>query len=155
MRVLRSMMLAASTVAVTLVPVSTPEAGAQTGSNIPWWVTQDEANLIIWLNSQRNWYGPSSLIVDPDLTLAARAQAQALANCGCLYHQQLSFLFGRGWTSAGENVAYAGSTWGAHVALSYSSPHLRNMINPGYKGVGVGVAVANGTVYVAQVFGGF
>jgi uncharacterized protein YkwD len=146
-------LLALVAVSVAVLALTASNALGHTWSH--WWNTSDEREIIDWMNGQRAWYGHTPLSVDPSLTLIARAQADRIAACRCLYHQNLSPLLRQGWTSAGENVAYASSTWSAHVALSYSPGHLANMNSPHYRGVGVGVTHSAGRVYVVQVFGGF
>ena len=52
----------------------------------------------------------------------------------------------------GENIAYNSSVQAAFNALVNSSGHFRNMVNPDFTHIGVGVHVENGRVYVTQVF---
>ena len=153
MRLFRPLLIIAAILGIALSPA---RAGASTASTAaPWWVDSNEASIIDWLNSERGWYGRPPLVVDPNLTTMARQQAWAMASCGCLYHQSLQPALNQGWNPAGENVGYAGDLWSVHVALSYSPLHLQNILGWGYKGMGIGVAVSNGRVYVSQVFGGF
>lgn len=153
MRLFRPLLLVAAVLAVLIAPSHAGAAVNRTWA--PWWVSEEEAQIVDWTNSERGWYGRSALIVDPYLTEMARAQARNMAACGCLYHQSLQPMLNHGWSPVGENVGYAGDPWSVHVALSYSAPHLQNILGWGYKGFGVGVVVSNGRVYVSEVFGGF
>lgn len=149
--------VAALIVAVLIAVLIYPSRGSANadGSWPPWWVNSDESLIISELNAERSWYGFPRLIVDPRLTDSARAQVQVMKACRCIEHQSLSPLLDQGWNPAGENVASAGSAWGAHVALSYSPHHLANILGPRYKGVGVGTGWIDGRIYVSEVFGGF
>lgn len=108
-----------------------------------------------WVASQRGWYGRRTIDpTNPQLTAMAQEQADRMARCGCVYHHPaLGWLLSQGWGSVAENVARAPSRWQAHVALSYSPPHLANQLGP-WDAMGVATASGpDGSVYVAEVFG--
>lgn len=122
-------------------------------------LSADEAGDVATLvNSERAWNGRPQLLVDPQLTAQAELQAGRVAACACLWHSppgEQGWYLNQGWRWYGENAAVAGSVWQAHIALMRSPGHLANILQPGSKGVGVGVVRAHGLVWIVQVFGGY
>lgn len=92
-------------------------------------------------------------------TLDAKAQAYAgtLASRGALVHSNLADgLSTVRWTTLGENLASGAQSgdWAArlHEALVKSPAHYNNLVDRRFTHMGVGVASANGNVYVVEVF---
>ena len=84
----------------------------------------------------------------------AVAWSNHMADQGRLSHSTLSDGVPAGWTTLGENVAYASTMSGAIAALEASAPHRANMLNPAFKTVAVGAVTRNGKVWVTEVFVG-
>ncbi len=109
-----------------------------------------EMRLLELLNRTRVESGLRPLVVAGSLHFAARAHSWDMAVRGYFGHDSLggqSFvdrLVGvvRGGTFVGENVAIAGTAEEAHAAFCASPAHLRNMLNPAFHQVGIGVATA-------------
>ena len=107
------------------------------------------------LNQSRADYGLPPLAPDPELQGVANRQANRMAQDGYLSHTwdlggQLSW----GWQAWAENVGGGGSVEWVHSAFLNSPHHAANILDGSYNYVGVGVAYgADGTVYVAEVFG--
>ena len=84
----------------------------------------------------------------------AVAWSEHMADEGRLSHSTLSDGVPAGWTTLGENVAYASTMAGAISALEASAPHRANMLNPAFTSVAIGVVARNGKVWVTEVFVG-
>jgi len=118
--------------------------------------------LLLMANQSRAQAGLAPLQVDSNLTLAARAHADAMAQQQQLSHQfagepslssRLALPGGLHLDRAGENVAFDQTAEEAHEHLMLSPPHRENLLDPGFNVIGIGV-VHNGTrIYVAEDFG--
>jgi uncharacterized protein YkwD len=127
-------------------------AGADAGDGTQWWQSGDSRELTVDLNGQRNGHGRATLPADGVLSYWAEVHAAQMANAGRIYHQDLGPLMAiTGCRSMAENVGYAPTVWGAHSALSYSAPHVANMVGD-WRLVGVGVASRSGFKWVVEVF---
>ncbi|MGH7358549.1 MAG: CAP domain-containing protein, partial [Candidatus Rokuibacteriota bacterium] len=81
--------------------------------------------------------------------------AQHMASGGCgggICHSNLSDGVSGDWRRLGENVGRGPSVDAIHQALVNSPGHYANLVDPGFRLVGVGVLNINGTLWVAQVF---
>ena len=87
-------------------------------------------------------------------TLVAKAQqwAEQMAAAGDISHSNLADGAPDEWTRLGENVGRGPSVEAIHNALVASPDHYKNLTDPGFRYVGVGVVNANGTYYVSEVF---
>ncbi|WP_086723489.1 CAP domain-containing protein [Streptomyces carpinensis] len=118
------------------------------------------ARVVQLVNAERAKVGCSPLTVNAELTKAAQAHSQDMAG-----HQNMSHTgsdgsspgdritgAGYSWSSYGENVAYGYSTPEQVMAAWMSSPgHKANILNCGYKEIGVGLAQPGS--YWTQDFG--
>lgn len=95
------------------------------------------------VNRERLARGLRPLKPDPVLMAAAQNWSSVQASKRRMYHSRMGY---------GENVAY-GQTTPQHVHTTWmNSPgHRRNILNPSYSSIGVGVAY-NGTPYWTQTF---
>lgn len=107
------------------------------------------------VNMSRRDHGVRRLIPDPELQVIANRHAHRMAERGYAFHSgtvggQLSW----GWWAWGESVGSGPSVEGVHAGFLDSGSHAATMLSGRYNYLGVGVAYgADGTVYVAQVFG--
>jgi uncharacterized protein YkwD len=109
-----------------------------------------EARLLAMVNRERRIHGVSPLMSDPSLRLAARQHAQDMAVRGYVGHDSLSGQtmrdrlagFLRSGSRIGENVAMVQTVEEGQRAFVASQHHLRNMIDPGFHRVGIGVSTA-------------
>ncbi len=113
-----------------------------------------ESAFFAMINQERAAVGLPALSFDAGLRSAARVQAANIAAAGSLYHQDLHPLLAAGWRTAGENVGYGYDIPGLHAAFVASSGHYANMVNGNFSGLGVGVVVSGGRIWVAHVFAG-
>jgi hypothetical protein len=111
----------------------------------------DEARVLYLLQQVRTSVGAPALPVDSTLTSVARDWAAKMARDGTLSH---NVGIGSRVTASklSENVGMGGSIDIVHQTFLNSPAHRANMVDSGVNAVGVGVAWANGTVYVVQDF---
>ena len=122
---------------------------------------EDEAAMLDLLNSERTAVGLPRLDVDAELTAVARLHGIEMFNEGYFSHQSpnsgtpFDRLDSRGITYqvAGENLAFAPTVERAHDGLMDSDGHRANILEGGYRRVGIGVIVSDshGMMFV-QVF---
>ncbi|MEU0005669.1 CAP domain-containing protein [Streptomyces sp. NPDC006314] len=118
------------------------------------------AEIVRLVNAERTKAGCQALALNPELTKAAQAHSADMAA-----HQNMSHTgsdgsspgdritrAGYAWSSYGENVAYGYATADQVMAGWMSSPgHRANILNCGFKEIGVGLAQPNS--YWTQDFG--
>lgn len=138
-------LLVATTLAVGLVVAApaAPAAPADAGA---------EAQFVSLTNSLRASQGLPAYEVHDNLVGKARGWAQAMANAGTISHSHLPDGVTVDWQRLGENVGMGPSVQSIHDALVNSPGHYANLMDPGFRYIGVGVVNANGTIFVAEVF---
>lgn len=112
--------------------------------------------IVALTNGARTAHDEPALRTHDCLTRFAQRQARRQARQQRMFHQDLGVVLRRCHLSAvGENVAYGFSTArSVHRAWMNSPGHRANILNGGYRRVGVGVArSAGGALYFAMVFG--
>ncbi len=121
--------------------------------------------ILGYTNQYRNQAGTENLKLDAKLTKAACYRSLEMAKAKKLSHERpdgtscftiLSF-YGAAYHTAGENIAYTKGYGISPKTVSemwYNSPgHKANMLNAGFKKIGIGIAVADdGSVYYTQLF---
>ncbi len=110
------------------------------------------SQLISLTNSLRASRGLPALQSNGALTAKAEAWAQNMANTGVLAHSVLADGAPGEWIHLGENVGRGGDVNGIHNAFVASASHLKNLVDPGFRYVGIGVVSINGGIYVSEVF---
>ena len=108
-------------------------------------------------NDIRRALGRKPLILDGKLNLVAQEWSNHMARTGEFKHNPLyANQYPKGWTRAGENIAY-GFRLGDVVTGWQGSPgHYQNMVDPAFTHIGIGVAYnASGRPYYTQDFGTF
>ena len=110
------------------------------------------ADFVGRTNALRASQGLPQLEVDGVLVAKAQAWAQTMANAGSIFHSNLPDGVSEDWQRLGENVGKGPDVASIHQALVNSPGHYRNLVDPGFRYVGVGVVNANGTLYVSEVF---
>jgi len=124
-------------------------------------LSSEEQQVFNWLNADRQAEGVNALSYHPELTQLARLRAAAIAELGHLDHTPPEYgapnmhvrEAGISFESGGENQAKAASLYVAYAALKASNAHRKNMFNPAYTDVGIGVAQdEKGYVYIVQLF---
>lgn len=110
-----------------------------------------EREMVNLVQDLRAQYGAGALEVSVDISEVARNWSIELPN-GFHHNPSVGNQIPGGWRMWGENIAYNSSVQAAFNALVNSSGHFRNMVNPDFTHIGVGVYVDGGRVYVTQVF---
>ncbi|MEA2828336.1 MAG: hypothetical protein QOG43_2775 [Actinomycetota bacterium] len=133
--------VAAALLATALLLILAPPASADTAS--------DESRVLALIMQTRASVGAPALPVDATLASAARGWAAKMAHDGTLSHNAG---VGSQVTASrlAENVGMGGSIDIVHQAFLNSPAHRANMVDTGVNALGVGVAWANGTVYIVQ-----
>jgi uncharacterized protein YkwD len=109
-----------------------------------------EMRLLDLLNQTRLQSGLRPLWMGGSLRFVARAHSRDMATHGYFGHESFggeSFVdrmvgVVRAGSFVGENVTIVGSVEQAHAAFCASPDHLRNMLDPRFSQVGIGVATA-------------
>jgi uncharacterized protein YkwD len=113
-----------------------------------------EREFVTRVNTLRREHGLVPLRVDPELTRASRGWAGHLRGEGRLAHApDLSVGVTSTWGLLGENVGRGPDVATLFDAFVASPTHLRNLLHPGFRRIGVGVVVGpNGTVWTTHRF---
>lgn len=145
-------------VALTVVPMSLVAAPAlaSDADEIPF----NAAKILEYHNAERAARGLGGLSRDPRLDAHAQQLAESLAARGMLEHSQ-SVARSIGYAAGGQNLVHRAPSINASQA-SYmwmtSDNHRRNILNPGFTNVGIGLAcsTASGRPFPVAVvdFGG-
>jgi len=121
-----------------------------------------ERQLLDLANQARTRAGAPPLKLDPGLSGAARTHAEAMAAAGHISHQfdgeptltsRLASSTALHLEQAGENVALDYEPEAAHDHLMLSPPHRKNLLDPSYDVVGLGVVSSGERLYIVQDFG--
>jgi uncharacterized protein YkwD len=123
---------------------------------------QSEEQLLALANQSRQQAGAPPLTIDSGLSQAARIHAQAMRAARQLSHQfdgepslpdRLAATTQLQLEQEGENVALDDDAEHGHEHLMLSAPHRRNLLNPAYNVVGLGVVRSGDRLYIVQDFG--
>lgn len=145
-RAVRSLMIAGTVGALALhglVPASASPAG-------------EESCFLSAINAARSAAGAAPLSIQGDLLRISRAWSQTMATAGQLFHDpNLTKLAPSNWQALGENVGTGPTCDSIAQAFMNSPEHRRNILDPAFTTVGVGVVdSAGGTVWVTEDFMG-
>jgi uncharacterized protein YkwD len=111
-----------------------------------------ESAFVAAVNRERAAIGLASLATSGDLTSVARSHTQAMATGDNLHHNPNLGGAVPGWEKVGENVGRGPSVDSIHAALMASPGHKRNLLDPDWTQLGMGVVVVDGQIWVTQVF---
>lgn len=119
--------------------------------------TADQTTALNALNADRKANKVPALTEDATLDTKATNWAAYLRDRCALSHSKLTDgLGGLNWVGVAENVGYGSSIGVVEQTFMASAPHRKNIVNPAYQIVGLGVArgTCNGTArtFVVQVF---
>jgi uncharacterized YkwD family protein len=113
--------------------------------------------MINLVNQERQKAGVAPLIIDNQLSRVARIKSEDMMANRFFSHTsptygspfQMMRTFGINFRAAGENIARTSSVANAHNGLMNSEGHRRNILNPGFTHIGIGIA---GGRYYTQMF---
>lgn len=140
---------AAVLVLALLAGVAPSTAGASTAS--------EESHFVALINDLRARNGLGALQVHPHLVSVARSWAGTMAGAGDIWHNpNLASDVSAGeddWRKLGENVGVGPNVEVLHQAFVDSPGHYRNLVDPEFNYIGVGVVMgADGSMYTAHQF---
>jgi uncharacterized protein YkwD len=118
-------------------------------------VTGDAWRLFQLTNDARALRGLPKLLLNPEMSLAARAHSREMASAGELFHTSdvRVYLNGVDWHEWGENVGYTpGTAESLQGAFMASQPHRHNLLNPSFRRVAIGSVRAGGMLWVTLFF---
>lgn len=141
-RVLASVVVGLAAVGVTGAPAHADPA------------TDAEARFVAKINELRAQKGVPPLVVDAELTGIGRRWAQHMADAGQISHNpNYASEVHQDWGKLGENVGMGPDVDTLFDAFVRSAGHYRNLVDPDFNRVGVGVVFApDGTLYTAHQF---
>ncbi|WP_350344176.1 CAP domain-containing protein [Proteinivorax tanatarense] len=124
-------------------------------------VSQRELNMLDLINQERKAAGVSPLKIDEQVSRLANMKSQDFIDNNYFAHE--SPVYGRAnqmlrdenisFRRVGENIASSQSYIVSHHRLMASDGHRRNILNPNYTHVGIGIVDQNPSgVYVTQIF---
>ena len=123
------------------------------GSDRAWAQGAEEGCFTASANAARAAEGIAPLSTNQDLVELARRHSGEMAASGTIFHNtNLGGDVPGKWTLVGENVGQGPSCASVHTAFMNSPAHRKNIMEARYNFVGMGVVVANGTVFVTEVF---
>ena len=140
--------------AATLLAPMTAASAAPTGSSTCWNYKASEKKFAAKANAARDRLGLGKYKIDPELSKVARKHTQEMINRGEIYHTTSDQLRARvtNWSLLGENVGVGSTVDSLHTAFMGSPAHAANILHAAYKYQGVGVAKANGRLWVTVIF---
>lgn len=138
--------LMAGVVGCTFAAPTTALAGQGGGA------AREEAAFVADINALRTRRGLPALRVRSNLTRKARQWASTMAAARRIRHSRLPSGVTDNWHKLGENVGVGPSRRLLHAGFIASDSHFANLIDPAFKYVGVGVVVADGLLFVSEVF---
>ncbi len=126
-------------------------------------MTAEEQQMLSLVNQERAKAGLPALKADMRLVLLARKKSQDLIDKNYFSHTSPTYgspfdmmkAAGITYGTAGENLAGSYSVESAHTALMNSEGHRRNILNPAFTHIGIGI-VHGGTygMMFTQMFTG-
>lgn len=136
-------------------PVTTPAPASPATS-----LNAQEQQMVDEINKERAAAGLTPLKVELRLAGLARTKAQDMKTNGYFSHTSPTYgtpfemlkNAGIQYRSAGENIARNVSVDAAMAAFMSSDGHRKNILNPGYTHVGIGVVSSSSGNYYVQIF---
>jgi uncharacterized protein YkwD len=118
-------------------------------------------NLFTRVNAERKARGLAPLAWSDDLAKLASDWSGQMARTGRFVHRDLDEARGRPgigqYSALGENIAwvrgYEDDGYELHIGWMRSDGHRRNLLQPGFDTVGIGVVCSGGKAWATQNFG--
>lgn len=109
-------------------------------------------------NTDRDAHDRADLAFAAELSRYAKQHSQAMADAGYIYHstedEMRSAFANYNWTIGGENVGVGGTLESLEGAFMASRDHRENILRPEFNHAAIGVARADGRVWVTVLFYG-
>ncbi|AOY76977.1 CAP domain-containing protein [Clostridium formicaceticum] len=124
-----------------------PSTPAQNTSNARHALTAAEIEMVEYVNQARKQAGLKPLAIDVDLSYVARVKSKDMQDNNYFSHTSPTYgspfdmmkNFGIQYRSAAENIAINSSVSGAHNAFMNSEGHRKNILNPNFTHIGIGI----------------
>lgn len=115
-----------------------------------------EQQMVNQVNQERSKNNLNPLAVEPELTRMARVKAQDMVDNDYFSHNSPTYgspfdmmdQFGIQYLTAGENLALNATVAKAHQALMNSSGHRKNILNPNFTHIGIGIKKKDSNSYI-------
>ena len=112
-----------------------------------------EGEFLRLTNELRTKLGLQQFRIDPELTGIARTWATRMADKGDIFHnEELAAMVSADWAKLGENVGMGGAPEIIQSLWETSPPHFRNLADPDFELIGIGVVERDGEIYVTTNF---
>ena len=130
----------------TVVPVARPAAAEPPDP------ASAEAQFVAQINALRASKGLQALAVHPALVAVARGWAAQMAAADKISHNpNLAAEVRADWQKLGENVGVGMTVDKLHDAFVASPAHYRNLVDPAFEYIGVGVVIGrDGAIFTAH-----
>ncbi|QZY56066.1 CAP domain-containing protein [Crassaminicella profunda] len=110
-------------------------------------LTADEQEMLKLLNGERTKNGLKPLTIDISIVNVARLKSQDMIDNNYFSHNSPTYgspfdmlkQFGIKYLTAGENIAGNPSVQNAHTSLMNSEGHRKNILNPDFTHIGIGI----------------
>lgn len=118
-----------------------------------------EQEMVRLVNEERQKAGVAPLQIDLELSRVARIKSQDMRDNNYFSHTSPTYgspfdmmkSFGIRYRTAGENIALHSSVQSAHNGLMNSDGHRKNILNPSFTHIGIGIV--NGRYYTQMFIG--
>ena len=112
-----------------------------------------ESAFVAKINSLRSSKGLGTLAVHGELTSIGRAWAGQMASVGEISHNaNFPSQVGADWLKLGENVGRGYDVNSLFDAFVASPAHYKNLVDPAFTHVGVGVVMSGNTIFTSHQF---
>lgn len=132
----------------TVVPTPTPaQEPSDSGQSSEYQLSTSEQKMVSLVNEERTKAGVPALKLDLELSRVARIKSQDMKDNNYFSHASPTYgspfemmkNFGISYRTAGENIAMHGSVESAHAGLMNSEGHRKNILNPSFTHIGIGI----------------
>lgn len=125
-------------------------------------LNNDELKMLEYINNERAKAGVSPLKMDTELAKVAQVKSQDMVDKNYFSHTSPTYgspfdmmkSFGIKYKAAGENIARNSTMLKAHHSLMNSEGHRKNILNPSFTHVGIGIINNKSTagITITQMF---
>ncbi len=138
-------------------PKPTPAPSTGSGQTSGYQLSASEQKMVDLVNQERAKAGVPPLKVDLELSRVARIKSQDMRDNNYFSHTSPTYgspfdmmkSFGISYRTAGENIAKHSSVESAHAGLMNSDGHRKNILNPNFTHIGIGIVDGR---YYTQMF---
>ncbi|MDK2932705.1 MAG: hypothetical protein PWP27_515 [Clostridiales bacterium] len=126
-------------------------------------ISQEEQKMLDLINAERAKTGAQPLKMDKEVARVAQIKAQDMVDRNYFSHTSPTYgspfemlkKFGISYRYAGENLAGNSTVERAHTSLMNSEGHRKNILNPNYNYVGIGIVNSPkyGKIFVQMFIG--